>query len=155
MNLRELHLVLVNSILLPRLEEVLFATTSNLKTADCQPNRNIRNTLPAECWTIENEFLLRRFAVKVLGRFYCSRTGDSESRNHFIELLQRVATASPSRMFDWIRNVEGSLSTEEFIRTCGSVLRWEELKLKLEGKMETHFFASQCFHVIVVLMDTL
>ncbi len=143
MNLRELHLVLVNSILLPRLEEVLFATTSNLETAYCQPNRNIRNTLPAECWAIENEFLLRRFAVKVLGTLFCSRTGDSGSRNHFIELLQSV-TASPSRMFDWIRNLKDSLSTEEFIRKC-ELLKWEELKLKLEGKMELCFFASQCF----------
>jgi hypothetical protein len=139
MNMRELHLVLVNSIILPRLEEILFVTTSNHDTTDCQPNQIKRKFLPSECCAIiENEFLLRRFAVKVLGMLFRSRTGESEKRHHFIELLQSVATAAPYGIVDWVRNTERIvLCPADFFRTCG-VLRWEEMKLKLEGKMSMH-----------------
>jgi hypothetical protein len=59
----------------------------------------------AECFDIiEKEFLLRRFAVKMLGMLFRSRTGESERRHHFIELLQRVAISTPSDVRDWVRH---------------------------------------------------
>lgn len=123
-------MVLVNSIILPRLEEVLFAT-SNRVTTDCQPNQIVRKALPAEfCTIIRNEFLLRHFAVTLLGLLYRSRTGESEKRHHFIKLLQGVAKSSPW-ISNWVRNTGTDFSDEETIRTLGF-----EIKLKLAGKIE-------------------
>ena len=97
-NLRELHLVLVNSIILPRLEELLSITKPSIvKTTECQPIIQSSEDQPtAELFDlIEKEFFLRRYACKILGRLFRSRTGEGEKRHYFIELLQKVATSTP------------------------------------------------------------
>jgi hypothetical protein len=134
MNLRELHLVFVNSIILPRLEEALFSKPI-LETKDCQPNQNIIRATPDECFVvIEQEFLLRRFAVQALGVLFRSRTGEGGKRDHYIELLQSVASATPYGIRNWMCRREWVIfSAEEFIR-ASRFLRGEEIKLKLEGK---------------------
>ena len=97
-NLRELHLVLVNSIILPRLEELLSITKPSIvKTSECQQIIQSNEDQPtAELFdVIEKEFFLRRYACKILGILFRSRTGEGEKRHYFIELLQKVATSTP------------------------------------------------------------
>ena len=139
-NLRELHLVLVNTIILPRLEELLSVTEPILVTTECQPKQGPKKIPTAQCFDIiEKEFLLRRFAVKMLGMVFRSRTGEGEKRGHFIELLQKVATSTPYGMREWVRQRElddeqassgdvGTLSASEF-------LKGEELNLRFEGEL--------------------
>ena len=99
--------MLVNSILLPRLEEALSSTKTTLEKTDCQPNHIIVKTPTAECFDIiEKEFLLRRFAVKMLGMLFRSQTSESKRRHNFIELLQRVATSTPYDVRDWVLHRE-------------------------------------------------
>ena len=126
--------MLVNSILLPRLEEALSSTKTILEKTDCQPNHNTVKTPSAECFDIiEKEFLLRRFAVKMLGMLFRSRTGESERRHNFIELLQHVATSTPYDVRDWVRQRErgdsslasGPISPSQFLREEIASLRFE------------------------------
>ena len=126
--------MLVNSILLPRLEEALSSTKTILEKTDCQPNHNTAKTPSAECFDIiEKEFLLRRFAVKMLGMLFRSRTGESERRHNFIELLQHVATSTPYDVSDWVRHRErgdsslasGPISPTRFLREEIASLRFE------------------------------
>ena len=137
-NLRELHLVLVNSIILPRLEETLSIKEPTLEKIDCQPNQTVTNLSTAECFDIiEKEFLLRRFAVKMLGMLFRSRTGDGEKRVEFIQLLQSVATATPYGMRDWVHqkendNAELSSLPQGLQLSQGFIV--EEMNLRFEGK---------------------
>lgn len=115
-NLRELHLVLVNNIILPRLEETLSNTLPKLETTECQPNEASNKISNAECFDlIEKEFLLRRFAVKMLGMLFRSRTGEAEKRHHFIDLLQNVATSTPYVIREWVFQKEKEGIADEFI----------------------------------------
>lgn len=146
-NLRELHLVLVNSILLPRLEETLSTTKMTLERSDCQPNHIIVKVPTAECFdVIEKEFLLRRFAVKMLGMLFRSRTGESERRHHFIELLQYVATSTPYDVRDWVCHrerensslAEGTISPSQFLRE-------EFISLRFECMRQIELCLGSCF----------
>ncbi|KAL7543186.1 hypothetical protein ACHAXR_012599 [Thalassiosira sp. AJA248-18] len=140
-NLRELHLVLVNSIILPKLEETLSITMPILEKTECQPNQSMKKVSNADCFDIiENEFLLRRFAVKMLGMLFRSRTGEGEKRHHFIDLLQKVATSTPHGIREWVhqqeredadtkyRAVEKSLSASVFLRGEEMNLRFEAIR---------------------------
>jgi len=102
-NSRNLHLLLINSIILPRLEETLSITKPILEATECQPNQRVKKLSTAACFDIiEKEFSLRRFAVKMLGMLFRSRTGEGEKRHHFIELLRNVATSTPYGIRDWV-----------------------------------------------------
>ena len=142
-NLRELHLALVNNIILPRLEETL-SNTLPKETTECQPNEGSIKLSNAECFDLlEKEFLLRRFAVKMLGVLFRSRTGEAEKRHHLIDLLQNVATSAPHShvIRDWVfqKEEEGiaeeSISLSEFLRG--------EVRFSLHGIVISSFF--QCF----------
>ncbi len=147
-NLRELHLVLVNSILLPRLEEVLSTTETILVKTECQPNHmSVKMLSTAECFDIiEKEFLLRRFAVKMLGMLFRSRTGESERRHHFIELLQHLATSTPSNVQDWVCHKErGDMSLANESILPSQFLREETLQLRFECMRQIELCLGACF----------
>lgn len=112
----------------------MLIATSNLETTDCQPNQGRTTSQSHEealAAVIKREYQLRRFAIKLLGVLFRSRTGESDKRHHYIDLLRRVAVASSYGILDWARKKKGAgLSNEEFIRTCG-LLKCEEMKLKL------------------------
>lgn len=94
--------MLVNSIILPRVEEILSDTTE-LELSECQPSQDL-NVSAVECFDIiEKEFVLRRYAVKMLGMLFRSRTGEAEKRNHFIGLLQKVSTTTPHGIREWVQ----------------------------------------------------
>ena len=98
-NMRELHIILVNDVILPRLSELLSNTKSPVvETSECQQNLNserVSSTTAFFLDAIEKEFMLRRFAVKMLGMLFRSRTGEGDKRQYYIELLQKVATSTP------------------------------------------------------------
>lgn len=123
--------MLVNSIILPRLEETLSMTKPILETTDCQPNQSIRKVSTAECFDIiEKEFVLRRYAVKMLSMLFRSRTGDGESRHHFIELLQSVTTSTPYGIRDWVHQRERE---DPEVKSLAEGFIAEELNLRFEA----------------------
>ncbi|KAL9191186.1 hypothetical protein ACHAXT_000892 [Thalassiosira profunda] len=139
-NLRELHLVLVNTIILPRLEELLSVTEPILETTECQPKQGSKKIPTAQCFDIiEKEFLLRRFAVKMLGMVFRSRTGEVEKRGHFIDLLQKVATSTPYGIREWVRLRQREIDDEQASSgdvgtiSASEFLKGEELNLRFEA----------------------
>lgn len=142
-NQRELHLELVNNIILPRLEEILSITVPTLETTECHPTlKSTANLLAAESFDIlEKDYILRRFAVKLLGMLFRSRTGESEKRHYFIGLLQKVATSSPHGMREWV-DMKEQQTQEAFLKpssfgdnsiSISDCLRREEMNLRFEG----------------------
>ncbi len=120
-------MVLVNSIILPRLEETLSTTKPTLETTICQLTQRSKRISTAEYFDIiEKEFTLRRFSVKLLGLLFRSRTGEGEKRHYFIELLQRVATNHCYGIRDWVSQREsgdvekspsgGFISPSQFVK---------------------------------------
>jgi hypothetical protein len=121
-------------------------TETILAKTECQPNYMIVKTLStAECFDIiEKEFLLRRYAVKMLGMLFRSRTGESERRHHFIELLQANATSTPSDVKDWVGHKENmSLANESIVPS--QFLREETLQLRLECTRQIELCLGACF----------
>ena len=110
-----------------------------LETTECQPNQNLKKVPTGESFDIiEKEFLLRRYAVRMLGMLFRSRTGEGEKRHHFISLLQSVTTSTPYGIREWVHEKEredvnakypddDSISSSDF-------LRGEEMNLRFEGE---------------------
>lgn len=68
------------------------------------------------------------------GSFVPKQNWGGGKRDHYIELLQSVASATPYGIRNWMCRREWVIfSAEEFIR-ASRFLRGEEIKLKLEGK---------------------
>ncbi|KAL7436370.1 hypothetical protein ACHAXM_005149 [Skeletonema potamos] len=127
-NLRDLHLELIKSILLPRLISILApdyrAQISPDSLSVVEPIRvpspvanaiccNSEHTVAvAECLdVIEKECILRKFAIRKVGTIFRSRTGEDECRHQLIELLQLTATASSHMIEDWARARGGDEQT--------------------------------------------
>lgn len=102
-NLRDLHLELINKLLLPQIVAILapeynsgdirtvtttFVLVNPNTSEEVRPHRNIW-----EC--AEAEFLLRKFATRVLGILFLSRSGEMQQRQHLIGLLKHVAVSKP------------------------------------------------------------
>ena len=85
---------------------------------------------------IEKEFLLRRFAVKMLGTLFRSRTGDGEKRHKFIELLQNAATNTPYGIRDWVhQKSKDSIAKPKMVElSLVQVFIAEEINLRIEGE---------------------
>lgn len=123
-NLRDLHLELIRSILLPRLISILapdhrahISPDASLSVVPIRVPSPIANAsyrqsehapAVAECLDcIEKECILRKFAIRKAGMIFRSRTGENESRHQLIELLQHTATVSPHSIEDWAREKGG------------------------------------------------
>jgi len=122
-NLRDLHLELIKSILLPRLISILAPQHHAQISPDSillEPTRvpsplanaicchSVHTVAIAECLdAIEKECILRKFAIRKVGMIFRSRTGEDECRHQLIELLQLTATASPHMIEDWARGRGG------------------------------------------------
>ncbi len=123
-NLRDLHLELIKSILLPRLISILapehhaqispdsillepMRVPSPLANAICC--HSVHTFAVAEYLdAIEKECILRKFAIRKVGMIFRSRTGEDECRHQLIELLQLTATAPPHKMIeDWAKERGG------------------------------------------------
>eukprot|EP00984_Skeletonema_dohrnii_P019310 scaffold9198_cov137-Skeletonema_dohrnii-CCMP3373.AAC.3 len=122
-NLRDLHLELIKTILLPRLISILAPehqaqispdsmsleptrVASPLANATCC--HSVHTITIAECLdAIEKECILRKFAIRKVGMIFRSRTGEDECRHQLIELLQLTATVQPHMIEDWARGKGG------------------------------------------------
>ena len=116
-NLRDLHLELIKSILLPRMISILAPdhqaqilpdsmsiepTRLSSPIADQSCYNSVHEVAVAECLdVIEKECILRKFAIRKVGMIFRSRTGEDECRHQLIELLQLTATTSPHMIKDW------------------------------------------------------
>ena len=70
---------------------------------------------------IEKEFLLRRFAVRVLGTLFRSTSSDDTARNQFIELLKLVAVTKSHGIDGWVHTKEIKGTEKEILlgeRSC-------------------------------------
>ena len=97
---------------------VILAPDYRKKTSDIQSLPTIYVSMPVirpkkevseyeqhqhyECIVVEEEFLLRRSALNILGILFRSITGDKESKNHFLELLKHVALSEPHDIKNWV-----------------------------------------------------
>jgi len=149
-NLRELHLMLVNKVILPRLEEILSSTkpSSAVETAECQPSQNNTSISTIDVYDIiEQEFVLRRYAVSMLGMLYRSQSGDTEKRQHFIKMLYTIAISTPYGIREWVdkreRDVESS-PTAGFISPL-HLLKGELMSLRFESIRQLEACLGACF----------
>jgi hypothetical protein len=83
---------------------------------------------------LEAEFVLLRYAVRVIGLLFKSRSGDAEKREHFIGLLMHLAVSKPRVLSGWNR-LNDLHSLEER-------LMLEVFRLKLEAIRQL----EQCLH---------
>jgi len=114
-NLRDLHLELIQKILLPQIIAILEPNYKVSVQSHVLPKIHLLkpktdsgkeiefNASVVDCLVImEKEFRLRKFAVRVLGTLFRSVSGDGDNRCHFIELLKLVAVSEPHSMESWI-----------------------------------------------------
>lgn len=125
-NLRDLHLELIKTILLPRLISILAPEHQAQISPDSmllEPTRvpsplanaihSVHTAAVAECLdAIEKECILRKFAIRKVGVIFRSRTGEDECRHQLIELLQLTATAPPHMIVGWARDKGGDDPTD-------------------------------------------
>lgn len=150
MNLRELHLLLVNDILLPCLEEILSLEEPRQRSnLECQPlslaTSNVALSEAAFLDDLEKDFYLRRYALKILGMLFRSRTGEEGTRSRIIDHLKLVATSTPAVLKDWVAGHEDAVtiaSARSSITSTSSAsstilmsdfLKGESVNLRLEA----------------------
>ena len=127
-NQRDLHLGLINKLLLPQLLEIL-APEFEIKGILSIPKRQIPSYSSEEHESFDHlseyaEFLLLKFATRVIGLLFKSRSGDGENRVHFIRLLRHLALTEPHVLLKW------NASAEQFLNEN---LELETFQLQLEA----------------------
>eukprot|EP00804_Cyclotella_cryptica_P007102 CCRYP_014537-RE/>CCRYP_014537-RE protein AED:0.03 eAED:0.03 QI:291/1/1/1/0.9/0.81/11/143/2162 len=132
-NLRDLHLELINTLLLPQLIDILAPeyqsadiptmATTYVSVDDGESEEISPDDYISEC--IEAEFILRKFAVRVIGLLFKSRSGEGEKRHHFVGLLKHVAVSKPHGIGFWT-------GLNDDTRGLGERLDLEIFRLRLE-----------------------
>ena len=94
-NLRDLHLELINKLLLPLLLAILapeyqVQDIPSMSTTYAPLCRHVIDSVEP-FHHMEAEFLLLKFAARVIGHLFKSRSGDGENRTNFIGILNDVA----------------------------------------------------------------
>ena len=140
--------MLVNRVILPRLEEILSCTKPSIETTECQPSQNNASISTTDVYDIiEQEFVLRRYAVNMLGMLYRSQSGDAEKRQHFIKMLYTIAISTPYGIQEWVdkreRDVESS-PTAGFISSL-HLLKGEIMSLRFESIRQLEACLGACF----------
>jgi hypothetical protein len=126
-------LELINTLLLPQLIEIL---APEYQSADIPTmsttyvpvdHKDFEDISPfdyfSEC--VEDEFLLRKFAVRVIGLLFKSRSGEGEKRHHFVSLLKHVAVSKHHGIECWT-------GSNDDTRGLGERLELEIFRLRLE-----------------------
>lgn len=132
-NLRDLHLELVNKLLLPQLLEIL-APEYEMKgtkpmpvTQISPPTSSVNNAAKSFDYVAEYaeaEFLLLKFSVRTIGLLFKSRSGDGEKRMEYIALLKHIAVSKPHVLSTWAPSNSRSLTER---------LELETFRLQLEA----------------------
>lgn len=132
-NLRDLHLDLINTLLLPQLIEIL---APEYQSADIPTmsttfvpgyHKELEDIPPFDYFSqcVEDEFSLRKFAVRVIGLLFKSRSGEGEKRHHFVSLLKHVAVSKHHGIECWTESRDDT-------RGLGERLELEIFRLRLE-----------------------
>ena len=113
----------MNKLLLPQLLEIL-APEFQIKNIIPIPKTKIPPHLCEEHKSFDYyseyaEFLLLKFATRVIGLLFKSRSGDGENRHHFICLLKHLSLTEPHVLSSWNassaeQSVDENLELETF-----------------------------------------
>jgi len=140
----------VNDILLPCLEEILALKEPRQRSnLECQPlspaSSKVALSHADVLDDLEKDFSLRRYALKILGMLFRSRTGEEGTRSRIIDHLKSVATSTPAVLKDWAADHEDTVTIASARSSMTSTtsssstilttdfLKGESVNLRLEG----------------------
>lgn len=153
-NLRDLHLELINKLLLPQLLAIL-APEYDIKglhssipmtlLSPLSDSTDVSEPFDYVREFAEAEFLLLKFAVRVIGLLFKSRSGDAEKRLEYVGLLKHIAVSKPHVISTWKASDDPSLAERldlEIFRLQLEAIRQLELCLHTPFRDLPHTHAA-------------